>query len=182
MNDAEAIRRAVGDPLAFEQVYRRHAPRLQRWVSSAVGSDDVALDIVAETFAQVLTSAQRFRGSDDASAAAWLDGISRNLVRRFIRRSRTERAARQRLGIDRDVTEILNSSHDDPQDDAFGSLAAAWRNLSVGERAAIELRVLNERPYSEIGKQLDARPEAVRARVSRGLRFLRAQLEGEVHE
>jgi DNA-directed RNA polymerase specialized sigma24 family protein len=48
MDDAALLRSAVSDPVAFEQVYRRHAPRLYRWLRKET-SDEAALDLVAET-------------------------------------------------------------------------------------------------------------------------------------
>jgi len=174
VNDAEAVRRAQGDPDAFEHIYRKYAPRLNRWVTQEVRSNDVALDIVAETFAQLLASAHRFRGTDDSAAAAWLDGIARNLVRRYVRRKVVGNAARRRLAISEELTRLPDSA-EASSDNALEAALAALPRL---ERQAVELRVVHELPYADIAARLGARPDAVRARVSRGLRSLRAQLRG----
>ena len=80
---------------------RRHhllAPGLLRWLRARVADPDVATDLLAETFAEVVCSIERYRGEGDESAVGWVWGIARNLLRRYYRRQRVETAARM-LGV-----------------------------------------------------------------------------------
>jgi RNA polymerase sigma-70 factor (ECF subfamily) len=52
-------------------------------------------------------------------------------------------------------------------------VVAAFGELSVEQREALWLRVVEERPYPEVSRALGLTEQAARARVSRGLRALR---------
>jgi RNA polymerase sigma-70 factor (ECF subfamily) len=136
----------------------------------------VAGDLVAETFAQVIVSAKKFRGGDDEAASAWIDGIARNLLRHFRRRGAVEARARRTLGIEVAVRSALAAAPTVEADDVASS---ALLRLPASEKEAITLRVLEGMSYQEIGAALNTNAVAVRQRVSRGLRTLRTQLQRE---
>ena len=56
------------------------------------------------------------------------------------------------------------------------SLERLLETLPQDQRAAIRARVLDEREYVDIARELQSSPQVIRQRVSRGLRTLRAQL------
>jgi len=49
--------------------------------------------------------------------------------------------------------------------------------LNAGQRQAVQLRVVEERPYDEVALALGISEQTARARVSRGLRALTHALE-----
>jgi RNA polymerase sigma-70 factor (ECF subfamily) len=174
--DAALLRASARDAAAFEALYRLHAPRLHRLVLRQV-PDQVALDLVAETFAQAIVSAHRFRGRSDGEAVAWLNGIAQNLIRGYYRRARVETKARRALEIEQHVRAAIEAAEPDL---ALGAeLDAALATLSVTERRAVQLRVVEDLPYDEVAAALEIRPDAARTRVSRGLRALALRLGGE---
>jgi RNA polymerase sigma factor (sigma-70 family) len=59
------------------------------------------------------------------------------------------------------------------------SVDALLERLPAEQRAALEARVLQEREYADIARSLRCSEAVVRQRVSRGLRRLRAELEGD---
>lgn len=63
------------------------------------GSRAAALDLTAETFAQVWLVRARFRDEAGGSAAPWVYGIARNVLLMSIRRSALERRATERIGV-----------------------------------------------------------------------------------
>ena len=86
----------------------------------------------------------------------------------------------QRLGI------LLPSLHEDDvaaidERAGLGELRAALgvelARLSAEQREALRLRVVEERSYAEVALVLGVSEQAVRARVSRGLRALAGALE-----
>src|SRR3954453_7204218 len=97
--DADLLRAAHADPQAFREFYERYAVWVHSWFQRQTGSDSVALDLTAETFAQAWHSLKRFRDLADGSGAPWLFGIARNLLRQYHKHNRIETAARQRLGL-----------------------------------------------------------------------------------
>lgn len=173
-SDTELIRAAREDIGAFDAFYRRHAQAVSGWFRLRATSDEQAvLDLTAETFAQALLHLDRFRGDGDDAGAAWLFGIARNLARQHHRRGRVEKKARERLAIpSRSVTDDL-AGGDDPR------VRAALSGLPLGQRRAVELRVVDQLGYDEIAQAMGCSEQSARLRVSRGLRRLRSRLEAE---
>jgi RNA polymerase sigma factor (sigma-70 family) len=168
--DAQLIRRAREDPEALAELYLRYRDRLYAWFRSRL-PESAASELTAELFAQVALSLRRFRDEADGSAAPWLYGIAKNLVRRYRERGRTEEAARRRLGMP-------VRSYDEDFEAVEERLAAAasaeglrWalESLPLPQREALELRVVEELSYEEVAGALDCTQTAARLRVMRAL-------------
>jgi RNA polymerase sigma factor (sigma-70 family) len=179
-SDAELLRRSASDPEAFRVVYDRHARAVYGWLAARCGSDDLALDLTAETFAEAFRVARRFR-SGSADARPWLLGIAGNLLRVAWRTQRIETRARVRLGVLEATRVVLDDSMDDviarlDREQRDGSFARALGALTASQREAVELRIQGESSYAEIAKALGCSAGAARVRVFRGLRQLDRQL------
>ena len=96
--DAQLIRRAREDPEALAELYLRYRTQLYAWFRARL-PESAASELTAELFAQVALSLKRFRDEANGSAAPWLYGIARNLLRRYYERGRIDEAARRRLGM-----------------------------------------------------------------------------------
>jgi DNA-directed RNA polymerase specialized sigma24 family protein len=83
--DAELIRAARVDGEAFAELYRRHARAIASWFAARTPTR-IAGELTAETFAQAALSLKRFRDEANGSAAPWLYGIARNVLRRSLER------------------------------------------------------------------------------------------------
>jgi len=177
--DAELISSARNDPDAFAELYRRHAPRVARWFT-ARAPDSIAAELAAETFARAALSLGRFRDEADGSAAPWLFGIARNVLRKSLERERVETNARKRLGMPirsyddglEAVPERVDAARLRP------ALEAAVDQLPPAQRQAVQLRVIRALEYDEIADSLGCSPVAVRIRVARGLSSLSRLLKG----
>lgn len=127
-----------------------------------------------------MTSLRRFRGSTDEQARAWLYGIARNLVRRFIRRGRIELATCRRLGIqlDHDIDELTEIDAQLDAADAEPALTAAIKTLPDAQRQALKLRVIDELDYDQAAALMGTTEQNARIRVSRALKALSLRLQG----
>ena len=178
--DAQLLAAARNDPQAFREFYDRYAVWVRVWFVRQTGSEGAALDLTAETFAQAWHSLRRFRDMADGSGAPWLFGIARNLLRQYHKHNRIETAARQRLGL----PAIDESDEYEAVDERVAArslapaLAAAVRLLPPDQRAALELRVVQQLDYEEVAGRLGISQNAARLRVSRALRSLTVQLQG----
>jgi RNA polymerase sigma-70 factor (ECF subfamily) len=178
--DTELLRRVTRDGDAFALIYARHAPGVLRWLERASTDRDVALELTAETFAIVLERPKGFVDRGTGDAGAWIFGIARNLLRTYWRSARIETAARQRLGILEETSQI--SSDDAAELDRIDAgrrrtaLHDALAALPDAQREAIELRVIDELPYADIAARLGCADAVARLRVSRGLTLLRSRL------
>jgi RNA polymerase sigma factor (sigma-70 family) len=180
LSDAQLLQASRKRPEAFAVFYRRHASSVYADLRRSVDRQEVALELTAETFAQALRSAHRYR-EGKGSAGAWLAGIANNLVATYRRRRRVEDRARRAYGIREQTT------FSDPHDETVrrldaearrGALASAIALLPADQRDAVELRVLEEAPYGLIATRLGCSEAAARVRVHRGLARLRTQIGG----
>ena len=96
--DAQLITRAREDPEALAELYLRYRERLYRWFRLRL-PEAAASELTAELFAQVALGLKRFRDEANGSAAPWLFGIAKNLLRRYYERGRIEENGRRRLGL-----------------------------------------------------------------------------------
>jgi len=177
--DAELIRTARTDPAAFAELYRRHARTIDRYLRARVDTG-AASELLAETFAQAALSLRRFRDERQGSALPWLYGIAANLVRTYHERQRIERRARERLGVPVRAYELdLDESHERLEAERLApELAQALRDLPESQRRAVEERVVNGRPFSEVAIALGCSEVAARIRVSRALGTLSRRMKG----
>ena len=180
-SDGELLSAVVGgDGQAFAEFYRRHLPSVVGFLLRETGDREATADLAAEVFAAVFLVAARFRARGDGSARPWVLGIARNKLLESRRRGRVEDRARRRLGFDPEVL-------DDDDLARVDELAAAAdrpvlelvERLPVTQREAVRSRVLDERDYGDIARELNCSELVARQRVSRGLARLRDQLEGE---
>jgi RNA polymerase sigma-70 factor (ECF subfamily) len=177
--DAELIRRARTDPEALAELYVRYRPQLYAWFRARLPEVE-ASELTAELFARVALSLRRFRDEAGGSAGPWLYGIAKNLLRRYHEQGRLETAARQQLGMPIRSYE-LETEEVERRLDAAGvrpELASALDDLPAEQRDAVELRVVEERPYGEVAAALGCTETAARIRVMRALGKLARALAG----
>jgi RNA polymerase sigma-70 factor (ECF subfamily) len=173
--DAQLIRRAHEDSEALATLYLRYRDRLYAWFR-ARAPEAAASELTAELFAQVALGLKRFRDEADGSAAPWLYGIARNLLRRYHEHGRLEDAARRRLGMP------FRSYEDDfaAVDERLTSAAvvlelhSTLESLPKPQREALTLRVVDGLSYEEVASALDCSETAARLRVMRALGRLRS--------
>lgn len=140
---------------------------------------DVALDVVAEVFAAAFEQRARCRADSAAEREAWLYGIARNLIAGFWRRGAAEQRAVRRLGIEvRDLSAEERERVEELADlrEYRRRVAADMDRLGADQREAVRLRVVEELDYAEIAVLLGVSEQVVRARVSRGLRRMAADV------
>ncbi len=178
-NETTALRRSARDPAAFADFYRAESEGLLLFFTRRTFDAQVALDLTAETFAQAFAGRARFRGTTDAEAGGYLYAIAHRLLARYWQRGKVEREAVERLGL-----RVPHATDDDHAaieeraglDGLRPAIREQLRRLSREQQEAVVLRVVEELPYEEIAQRLRIPEDAVRARVSRGLRALGPRL------
>jgi RNA polymerase sigma-70 factor (ECF subfamily) len=175
--DAELLRRSRRDPDAFVLVCRRHAAALDGWLTVQVRDAGLARELLAETFSEAWFSRGRFSDPGDGDARPWLFGIARNLVRRVYRDRAVASRGRARLGLPVSAPDEYGEVLDRlAAGQTLGSFDEQLAGLPESQRDALELRVVDELDYEEIGERLAITPEGARTRVFRALATLRAQI------
>jgi RNA polymerase sigma-70 factor (ECF subfamily) len=171
--DDELLAATPRDPDAFAELYRRHAAPLTRYFLRRVGGNaEAAADLTAETFAAALHRVRRF-DAKKGTAPMWLYGIAGRELAGFYESGAVADRARRRLKIPRIELddEALERVVEVASSEAVGRrLAELLDQLPDDQRAAVQARVIEERPYEDA---------AERKRVSRGLALMRKQMEDD---
>jgi len=164
----------------FDAFYRRESEGVLVFLARRTFDAEVALELTAETFSRAYVGWRGVRGESPQERQAWVYTIARRTLARYLRRGRVERQALQRLGI-----QLPNMHEDDLLliEERAGlpslrrRLSEQLARLSNEQRRALELRIIHERSYAEVARDLGISEVAARARVSRGLRALGGTLE-----
>jgi RNA polymerase sigma factor (sigma-70 family) len=176
-DDAGLVARiARGDERAAGQLYGRYLPLVLRWSLRQTGNGEVAADLASEVFAAALIASPRYK-PERGSVGAWLLGIAKNKLRESRRRKRVEDSARRALGLE--PIALTDAALDRVEELASldADVAGLVDALPEEQRDAVLRRVVQERSYEDIARELSCSPSVVRQRVSRGLRTLRSELE-----
>jgi RNA polymerase sigma factor (sigma-70 family) len=154
--DAQAIRRSLAEPAAFETVFERHFQAVHAFAQRRVGLD-LAEEVAAETFARGFDGRARY-DADHADALPWLLGIASNVMRRHWRSERRRLAAYARA-----------VRHDPPaaEPDDAGEAMAAVARLPRRQREVLLLYAWADLSYEQVARALELPPGTVRSRLAR---------------
>lgn len=174
MSDAELLRLTAerDDSEAFGIFYRRHQDSLTAFLIHQTRDFDLAQDLVAESFAVAYSKAGRFdpvRGD----GRRWLFGIARIAMLASNRVGGVENATRRKIGMTtRSYSDEAWDRVEARVDSSMSEVVAGLGDLSDEERDAVIARVIQDRDYAEIARELEVSEDVIRQRVSRGLRKL----------
>lgn len=169
----------LADSQAFSAFYRAHARALLVFFARRTLDAEVALDLTGETFAAAFASRHSFRGDTDAQAGGWLFAIARRQLARYFEAGVAARELQRRLGVSVPVAgeaELERIEGLAGLVDLRAVLREQLAGLDRGQRQALWLRVVDERPYAEVAARLGISEQAARMRVSRALRAIAESL------
>ena len=162
-------------------LYDRHARELLGFFTRRTRDPHVALDLLSETFLAAFEHRDQCRAGSEGEAAAWLFRIAANQLAAHYRRGAIEQRATERLAaaLRAPTADELAVIERLAEADEGGALTEALAALSDDQRIAVRARVLDERSYEAVSRELGVSQQAARARVSRGLRALRRAVAGD---
>jgi RNA polymerase sigma-70 factor, ECF subfamily len=168
-------RSQAGDALAFSGLVELLTPRLYRIIRRVATDDDLAADIVQETWLKAWRGWERYDAR--RPLMPWLASIALNTARDRWRRGRWldpgdwpdsgEEPADQRPGLEEQVIE----------GDQLARLARAVDRLRPVYRAVIALRYDGGMDYLEIARTMDIPLNTVRTHLRRAKQALARELE-----
>jgi RNA polymerase sigma-70 factor, ECF subfamily len=157
----------------FERLFDEHAQAMFAFLCYRTGDRAAAEDLLSETFERALRARRRFdrrRGTEKS----WLYAIALNLLRDHARRQAAETRALERVAVGLASEAVPERLSLEDRDELVRALAT----LSDEEREAVALHFGAELSIPEIAKVTRERPSTIHGRVYRGLRKLRALVEG----
>jgi RNA polymerase sigma factor (sigma-70 family) len=156
-----------GDAEAFEALFRQFQGEVYGWIVRIVRDRGAAEDFTVETFWRIYRARGRF--DSEASFGAWARRIATNLAIDHVRRQRPEVELPENLPHAISPDPVVRRERRD-------QIAAAFRQLPPTLRVAATLSLIEEQSHQEIAEALGTSAGAVRVRVFRAVRLLRAQL------
>ena len=163
------------DDHSFTRIYDDHVWDVYGFIGYRVSSRADAEDLTQLTFERALRAWGRF-DSRRASARTWLLAIARNLVVDHYRQESSDAGRREpRPELNGEAVPVL----DRPSLGVSAELEAALATLGDRERELIALRYGGELSGPEIAELTGLTLANVQQILSRSLRRLRGELEGE---
>ncbi|RKH13858.1 RNA polymerase sigma factor [Corallococcus sp. CA053C] len=173
----------AGSTEAFEQLVRRHHPRLARYCGKSVGSAAEGDELAQETLVRVWETRREYKPR--APFVVFMLTVARNLCRNRARdsgrRGRWQAEAHDAAGVEAvaspasasAVEQLLEREEQRRVRDAMLELPEPFREVLL-------LRFDQELDYAEISRIVGRNEATVRSRVFHGLKKLRARVSGGV--
>lgn len=164
---------AAGSGEAFDELVRRHQPRLLRLAGRFFRRPELIEEVVQEAFLKAYTSLDGFRG--DRPFGHWLTRIAVNASYDQLRRQR----ARPETALDEaSVLELLASPDGSESEVARITAGQLLARLSPEERLVLTLTVLEDLPVKDVAGLTGWSIPNVKVRAFRARRKLRRALGG----
>jgi len=164
--DEARFRREQAD---LDSLFRAHYPEIVRYLAVRLGSRDEAADLACEVFAEAVRSVPRLRWRN-RPVLAWLYRVAANMAAdRLTQRGRE-------VSMERAPEEAVEPADVLGERDA---LRRALTSLPADQQLAVHLRMVEGRPFTEVGRLMDRSPAACQMLVLRAARSLRTLLQAE---
>ena len=175
LDDRKLVRLArQGERVAFATLIERHYPALRSTCRRALGDSDLAGDAAQQATLTAMLGLERLR--DDDRFGSWLIGIGLNVCRSMLRR---------RVDLPGGIEALANTgapiAEGDPAvaaevAEVEARVRAAIAGLPRGQQEAVALYYLAGLTQAEIAERLGTAPGAIKTRLHKARRSLRASL------
>ena len=173
LTDEELFERAqTGEEQAFTCLYRRRHAGVYRFALRMSGSAAVAEDVTQEVFLALLRDGRRY-SPKRGSVAAYLLGISRNLVLRRLERDGPQAAE---TAYDEPVSAATGPLDELARDESIQAIRSAVLGLPAHYREVVALCDLEEVSYEDAAAVLGCAVGTVRSRLHRAHGLLARRL------
>jgi RNA polymerase sigma-70 factor (ECF subfamily) len=154
----------AGDRNAMAELFREHAPMLERLLCRLVGERADVEDLLQETFVQAIQAFPRFRG--EASVKTWLYRIAVHVAQHHFRQPHRRRTVSLTVlpgGEEIPAPTTITSTMERRQ---HADLLYAYLNkLKPKQRVAFVLHVIEEKSMIEVAALMGATVTATKSRV-----------------
>lgn len=141
-----AARVARGDEEAFEELVRRHHPRLSRIAGRFFRRPEIVEELVQEALVKAYTSMASYRG--EMPLQHWLSKIAVNACYDQLRRQK----ARPEANVDTLVFQLASSPSQVEAEDARICAEQILSRLAPEERLVLTLMVLEDLPVKDVAR------------------------------
>ena len=174
------LRAARGSDRAFEELYNRHARRLQGFFARRLGDDaDLAADFMHDTFLRLYAARESYR--EDSSFRAWLYTIAYNLWKNH-RRSHLALVPESRVAVGgppADTTYVDTADIELELDATIlrDALRAVLRSLPESYAMLFSLHYEEELAVPQIAQITNLPEGTVKSRLHKTMNIIKQQLK-----
>lgn len=181
--DEHLLRRMMaGDEEAFRLFYDRHNGAIYRFAMHMTGRREAAEEVVQEAFMTLIQKAGKF-DAERGEPAAFLYGIARNHVRRFLEREGQFEPLLDEENLKAEAVETRNGRfsgegllNELTREETIEHVRRAVTMLPPAYREAVTLCDLQGRDYASAARILECPIGTVQSRLARGREMLAARL------
>jgi len=171
-----ALRLKEGDDAASEELVKRYATPLLRYLHRLSGSDNAAEELFQQTWLSVLEHVGRFNPKQGGGFKAWLYRIATNKANDLWRSKGREKNAKEGLKLVTDesfpdASNRLNSTEQELK------LKKALAQLPEPQRQVLLLRYYSELKFVEIAQMLGCPLNTALGRMHKAMQKLKAMME-----
>lgn len=157
-----------GDMAAFEAVFREHQRSVYGWILCIVRDAGAAEELTVESFWRIYRAHARFDSKRGFSP--WARRFATRAALDWLRTRKPEVELKSDIAAPAFADAAANA-------EIRAAVARAFGRLPAGLRAAAALAVVEDQPHKDVAAALGISVAAVKVRVFRALRRLRADLE-----
>lgn len=179
MEDKKLVLEAKKDINAFEELYKKYFPLMNRFVYHKVSEEEVRRDIVSNVFLKAMKNLYRFKYLYKGAFSGWLYRIAINEVTDYYRKNGRSRKLIDEVKLNQDsiFSEDIVINYD--------TLRAGLDLLSESDQNVIILRYFEKLTNREVAEVLGKKEGAVKVQVHRAMQKLKTimiELEGRRDE
>lgn len=174
---------AAASTSPLPELLRNHQPRLRAVCRRMCGPDDDPDDVLQDTYLEIVRHLAGFRG--DSSFMTWATAVARSQLNRHRRRHRRHLLRDDAIdAASRSYPALLGRSEREPElqacaDSLRATLLEALAELAELDREVFVMRELEGMTAPEVANALALSVPAVKSRLHRARRSLRANLDGD---
>lgn len=159
---------------AFEELFDLHFSNLVGFVHGYVRDEEVAKDIVHDTFLTFWNNRKRLDLS--YSAKSYLFTLAQNLALNYLRHLRVVEMN------EREIAELLESATEEIIDyeERFARVEKKLALLPEKQREVFLKCVVEEKKYQEVADELEVSINTIKKHMVRALKFLRDELQEDL--
>lgn len=162
-----------GDTSCLGELFERHGERLCAYLTRVTQDPETSRDLVQEVFLRVLKYRATYR--EGGKFSSWLYAIAHNVVKRHFGKRQTKATV---IPIE-DVAARIEAREPSPfaraaSEEEKRFLRAAFAELPVEKREILTLGLIERTPYKQVAQILGVSESAVKVRVHRAVKELRA--------
>jgi RNA polymerase sigma-70 factor (ECF subfamily) len=169
--DSLVLRIRAGEAAALGEAYDAHHVHVRAFARRLIGDDDVAEDLLQETFLSLPRALEHFR--EESSLRSLLISIAINHARHYVRAAARRRAAMSRLACFGDLDAGPATPADEAEREELArQLVRALDALPMAQRVAFVLFDVEGRSSADVARLVGVPEGTVRTRVHHARRKL----------